>query len=161
YVYDVAFRPDGNEVASGAWDGTVRRWDPATGRETAQPLRHEKLHGQMREKLIVTSLAYSPDGQQLAVVVRDEGVRLWDLARGESVLLQGGPARDWSRECRVAFHPGGKLLASGSVEGTVRLWDLTTKAVVGVLTGHQDICRAVAFRPDGGQLASADVGGTV
>ena len=34
FVYDVAFRPDGNQVASCAWDGTVRLWNVATGRQS-------------------------------------------------------------------------------------------------------------------------------
>ena len=34
-VTSVAYRPDGKQVATGANDGTIRLWDPATGRELA------------------------------------------------------------------------------------------------------------------------------
>ncbi len=152
-VYDVAFRPDGGEVASASWDGTVRRWDPTTGRETAAPLTHPDQYA--------TGLAYSPDGRQLAAVVRQEGVWLWDLARRERFLLGKGPMGDWTGECRVAFHPGGKLLAGGSLDGRVRLWDPAARTELDALAGHTRACRAVAFRPDGAQLASAGLDATV
>jgi WD40 repeat protein len=170
FVYDVAFRPDGGEVVSAAWDGTVRRWDPTTGRETAAPLDHSMPAAPGREpaapppqsKPIVSALAYSADGRQLAVVVRGEGVWLWDLASRSRDLLGGRPAHPWrTGDCRPAFHPGGRLLAAGSVEGPVRLWDAPTRSEAGLLTGHTRTCSVVAFRPDGVQLASAGSDGTV
>lgn len=32
-VISVVFSPDGNQILTGSWDGTVRRWDTKTGKE--------------------------------------------------------------------------------------------------------------------------------
>ena len=70
FVYDVAFGPDGEQVASSAWDGTTRLWSATTGRQTGL-LKHETP--------IVSSVAIGRDGRQLATVERQRGVILWDL----------------------------------------------------------------------------------
>jgi WD40 repeat protein len=56
---------------------------------------------------------------------------------------------------RVAFAPGGKLLASVHEDGQVILWDVATARVGMALEGHKLPARAVAFAPDGKQLATA------
>jgi WD40 repeat protein len=71
----LAFSPDGQLLATGSRDRTVRLWDVTTGRPRAVLTGHTGS---------VFSLAFSPDGRRLASGGFDMTVRLWDLttARG-------------------------------------------------------------------------------
>lgn len=55
----------------------------------------------------------------------------------------------------VAAHPGGAAFATGGSDGKVKLWDLATRTCAQSLGDHGDQVWAVAFRGDGGRLASA------
>ncbi len=110
-VGSIAFAPDGQTLASGADDRTVRLWRVADG----TLLR--TLEGHPSE---VWSVAFAPDGQTLASGSY-RTVRLWRVADGVLLRTLEGHT-DWVRS--VAFAPDGQTLASGSWDGTVRLWGL-------------------------------------
>ncbi len=145
WVRSVAFSPDGQTLASGSWDGTIIRWDLATG----QP--HTTLKGH-RDR--VSSVAFSPDGQTLASGSTDTTIIRWDLATGQPHTTLKGH-RD--RVSSVMFSPEGQTLASGSF-GTIIRWDRATGQPHATLKGHPDRVSSVAFRPDGQTLASASFG---
>jgi WD40 repeat protein len=67
-VSSVVWSPDGKSVASADWEGYVRVWDVATGKQTAVFKGHTSW---------VTSVAWSPDGKKLASVGLDKTVRVW------------------------------------------------------------------------------------
>ena len=78
-VNSVSFSPDGQTLASGSYDGTVRLWDVVTGSEK-QTLT---LWGS------VASVSFSPDGQTLASGGGLE-ITLWDVLTGsEKQTLTG------------------------------------------------------------------------
>lgn len=76
-VSSLGFSPDGETVASGAGDQTVKLWDVETGRERATLLGHTDR---------VMAAAFSPDGTLLVTGGLDHTVRLWRTATDGDVV---------------------------------------------------------------------------
>ncbi|MDE0086523.1 MAG: hypothetical protein OXU23_12470, partial [Candidatus Poribacteria bacterium] len=68
-ITGIAFSLDGQTVASGSLDNTVRLWDAVSGAHKSTLVGHEDR---------ITSLAYFPNGTTLASGSWDKTVRLWD-----------------------------------------------------------------------------------
>jgi WD40 repeat protein len=153
----LAFRPDGAQLVTGSRSGTVQFWDVPKGRLR----RTVTLAGAG-----VDSLAYSPDGKQVAAALgnTDPGqqtsgsVVLLDARSGAVVRTLTGHT---DGVLAVRFRSDGRRLASGGFDRTLRVWDAVTGEVLAVLTGHGATVTAVAFSNDGRLLASASRDRTV
>jgi WD40 repeat protein len=115
----LAFSPDGRHLAgAGAQVGpdfVARVWQVADGSLVADlPLSAES-----------TDVAFSPDGQILAVAARD-GVTLWRMPDGTLVhTLEMAPdeeGRTWATS--LAFSPDGRRLAVARWSGDLELWQV-------------------------------------
>jgi WD40 repeat protein len=167
-VNGVDFSPDGQVLASGSDDGTVRLWDVETHRPIGQPLINHLL-GMER-------VAFSPDGATLASGSRGGTVHLWSRLSSSAGDVEAykpidQPLTGHSGDVHwVAFSSDGATLASSSSNGTIVLWSLasspagdvdTGRAIGQPLTGHTGWAMGIAFSPDGRTLASAGLDGTV
>jgi len=109
----------------------------------------------------VTALALRGDSRLLAVGTYGQVV-VWDLAEGRptSALAEiPGPVH------ALAFSRDGRRLAVGAGlparSGFVRVYSVPDGTPIHEFAGHGDVVLAIAFRPDGGQLASASFDQTV
>ena len=105
----------------------------------------------------VREVAYSPDGNRLAVA-SGTGIWLYDAHTGRELALLTGHT---GQVLSVAFSPDGSTIASGSEDNTVMLWDAITREPEHVLIGHENIVTSVVFSPDGSILASGSFDGNV
>ncbi len=108
-----------------------------------------------------TALAFRGDGRLLAVGTHG-AVVVWDLVDGRPALSLAdipGPVH------ALAFSRDGRRLAIGSgapaETGSVRVYDVPGGTLLHDFTGHGDVVFGLAFRPDGGQLASCSLDKTV
>jgi len=142
-VDDVAFSPDGTELASASDDGTICLWDTATG------LRRFLLTPDIHAA--VNAVAFTPDGKTLISGGWDNLVRFWDVDSGK--LRSTLPKQsDWVRS--LAVSPDGNMLAIGGDNGMLRLWNLATGRESANFDGHRGPILSVAFSPDNTTLAS-------
>ena len=138
----IAFPPNGQTLASGSFDHTIRLWDLQTG---------ECLRVLQGHTGGIYALAFAPDGQTLASGSFDHSIRLWDLQTGGCLrVLQGHTGGVWT----IAISPDGQTLASGSNDQTIRLWNLQTGQCIQVLHGHTLWIASVIFSSDGQVLIS-------
>jgi WD40 repeat protein len=102
----------------------------------------------------MNSLAFSPDGNQIAAADIGGNVRLWDLTTPATPGLLGIFAGHRASVQNIAFSPDGTRLASASYDGTIGLWDTQGTTLGGVANGSI----ATAFSPDGRTLAISTFG---
>ena len=149
WVTGIAFSVDGQRLASGSSDQTVKLWDVPTGQETST------VASKIKE---VQALAFSRDGHWLAAENSLNTVTLWDATTGREVRTfssnkpLGVLGTSWVYS--IAFSPDGRWLASGVDDKTVRLWDVETGQPVLDLTAARRSVIYIAFSPDGRWLAS-------
>jgi len=146
----VAFSPDGNTVATGSLDGTVRLFSVPGG----APKRVVSATG-MGPVLTVT---YSADGALLAAAGEDRAIRIWELKTGRLLhRIDGSP----EAVLAIAFSPHGSILASAGRDQAVRTWRVSNGKSRSVWLGHGARVWSIAFAPDGETLASASMDGTI
>jgi WD40 repeat protein len=165
-VNSVAFNPNGETIASGGDDRTIKIWSKNGKLQLTIPAHDDEI----------TSVVFSPDGQTIASGSDDKIVKLWNLKgsliqefpknskiSGENksqinkspLSLEGKSCKGASSNSNghtekvlsIAFSPDGKKLASASCDTTIKLWRLDGK-LLQTFQGHSDRVNSVVFNPN-------------
>jgi serine/threonine protein kinase/WD40 repeat protein len=133
----ITFHPEGGLVASHSWDGTLRLWDPSTGR----PLLQLALTLGDRPR-------FSGDGRWLAAALNGEQTQLLEVTpnREYRTLVSSVGAGQGTYSYYADISPDGRLLAAGMDEGA-RLWDVRSGRELAAL--HPGASTYVAFEARG------------
>ena len=130
----------GNGWQLGAWDGTVKLRDAATGDIAQTIFAHA---GE------VLALAFSPDSRNLVTAGEDRSTRLWEVPSGRRLATFHGHT-DFVQA--VAYRRDGREVATGSMDGSIRFWDLSASRPV--VVEHTGAVGRFAFRRDGLRVLS-------
>jgi len=110
-IRQMAFSPDGRLLAVVSGSGAGGLWDTATGQRVVT------LRGFLQA---MNSVAFSPDGQRLAIGGDgNEAVKLWDVQSLQELLTLDGQG---SAFASVAFSADGNLLVASNAKGIVHVW---------------------------------------
>lgn len=152
-VLATASSPDGKWVATGGDDGSLRLWNPGTGKAP------RKLSGHKRA---LNALSFSPDGSKLVSGSADKTIRVWDVAQGRTICQTETPAEVNA----ITWVAGGKQIASGGSDYLIRFWyvDLPKRTLSALkeIKAHEGPVTSLAPVPPGGaQIISGSGDGTL
>lgn len=111
-VFDCAFSPSGDRLATAAADGVVRIFDLAADKEVHTITSHSDW---------VFAIVWKPDGSQFATGSRDKTAKVFDAATGELLITYNGHNNSVRG---VHFHPEGKDAYSAGSDNKLHRWTI-------------------------------------
>lgn len=125
----------------------------------------------------IDSLAWSPDGKKIALLIQkyqvygmaaellDAWIAILDAASFTPLHRFGvmddmiGYGQSNSVTC-LAWNPDNQRLAGGTYHGDILIWDAVTGEVMQTMSGHNHAVNSLDWSPDGSQLLSGSLDGT-
>jgi WD40 repeat protein len=140
----VAYRPDGQLIASIGNTGVIKLWKPSG-------VSHgylEVVEGSGK----AVGLAFSADGQTLASATEEGTVQLWQI---NAKTKDYEPLKTFKTGSilQMSLSPNGRVVATAGEGGALQLWSQEGE-LQQTLTGHRGAVRAIAFSLNGRSLLS-------
>ncbi|MEM7534361.1 MAG: WD40 repeat domain-containing protein, partial [Chloroflexota bacterium] len=145
-IRDISYSPDGQHIAV-ASSVDLRLYDVKSG-ELGEPLTKNAMR----------SARWSPDGDRLASVSRDNVIDVWDISTEEIVFSLHGHS---GVVHRIHWSPDGSELVSCGNDGTLIVWDMSTGELLTNIDDQKYSIRDVSWSPDGQHIAYGSAEGLV
>lgn len=157
WLFDLAFSPNGELLATAGGDRRLQIWDAASMQQIANVEAGENdLHG----------VVWLGD-QLLATAGDDRTIRVWSVEQGEAgselERVSEFAAAHTGAITRITASPDRKLMLTASRDDAIGLWKLSGEQIenAGYLKGHADDVMAIAVHPTGSQMVSASYDGSL
>jgi len=151
-------------IAAGGDDGIVNLWSTSDWTLHRSILNEGTLliGGQSP----VDSMAFSKDGDRIAVSVPASTIRVWSTLSGEelarwSVEPEVSYTPHYGQVVSMAFSPDGRFLSTGGLDSTAKVWDVETGAQAAAPHSFLEAVEAVAWSQDGMRYGAASSDGSV
>ena len=162
-VQGLCFSPDGNMLATGhgypLWykklakittaDNAIRLWDTKSLDLIKEFIGHSQL---------VTSIAFSSDGKQVASASEDSTIRIWNVESTKEILRL---TEHRGAVNQICYSPDGLLIASAGEDSTIRLFYVANGKEIVVLSAPDGAVKTVKFTTDGRYLATGAQNGAI
>ncbi|RIB04871.1 WD40-repeat-containing domain protein [Gigaspora rosea] len=153
-VFDLAFHPQQNIIASGLITGEIfcHRYSCETDAESINLLSIRP------HKKSCRGLEFSYDGTALFSVSKDKSIQVIDLETGK-VLTKKRGAHDKPINCVLRLNENS--LTTGDDDGCIKIWDTRTGNQLMEYSDHEDFISDFSFRDDIKTLISTSGDGTL
>ncbi len=125
FVQQPVFSPDGETLFTVSHDGTAIAWDLTGDRRLGRPFTFTHDRTFSRTGFDGHPGGFSPDGQLIAVGLKERGIAFWDARElapiGPHLLHTGGEVKS------LAFSPDGRTLAAVT-KRELTLWDVASRS---------------------------------
>lgn len=150
---DLAFSPQGDQLAAGSRDGFLRIWslDPQKVNQVGKLNSPDLIWSALAHRKGLNSLDYSPDGLLLVSGGNDGMARIWSSVDGTSLASIIGGAYAVSG---VEFMPDGELLAVAN-GNLVRLREIESTRIQGSFRAESSLA-SLDVSPQGNLIAASD-----
>jgi WD40 repeat protein len=148
----LAYSPDGRRIVTGDDDGTVRQWDPATGKPVGALMKGPTNN--------LSAIAYTPDGHTIASAGMDGTMRLWNADTGAAI--NPDPKRG-NALMSITVSPDGKKILTAGANDTLEGWDASghLRATGQILDDPSALLTGVTFDRSGNLLAVSGMNGGI
>ncbi|KAF9163545.1 hypothetical protein BGX21_011483, partial [Mortierella sp. AD011] len=152
----IVYSPNGDQIASGSYDTTVRLWDADTSKSIHNLIGHTES---------ITAITFSPNGDTIASASKDFTVRLWGVESGACIHI----FKDDTEYAitGVVYSPNGDRVASVNSVLKVKLWDVDAGECIYTWANSistmplEKTSSSIAYSPRGDHIACASDDGTV
>jgi WD40 repeat protein len=143
HVSTVRFLPGNRAVMAWVAGGVVETFDVASGNSV----------NTFKSSFDGDVLAFSKDGQLVAMADKDGNVRFWTLSKQEQF---GADLPTLPKNVGdMAFTPDKKYLVTGDFAGEIQIWDLAKRAApIRRFPGHSKRINCLMMSPDGSRFAT-------